>query len=47
MIYVSMIHVIMYTMFGLPDITVITVGGAFIIIVALLLVWAFIFKEAS
>ncbi len=47
MIYVSMLHVIMYTMFGLPDITVITVGGTFILIVALLLVWAFTFKEAS
>lgn len=46
MIYVSMFHVIRHIMFGLPDITVITVGGGFIIIVALLLLWAYLFKEA-
>ncbi len=33
-----------YTMFGLPDITIITVGGVVLVIIIALLYWGLTFK---
>jgi hypothetical protein len=35
------------TMFGLPAITIAAAGGAVIVVIALLLYWAFLFREVA